>query len=300
MAHEAFADVRSAIDGAPAPEVRDILTTDRLFSFASVTSDILCQMVNEAVNKFSMKDPMPTWLFKSCINLLAPYITSLFNSSLSSGAFPTCYKDAYVTPRLKKPTVYPLVSFPATDRSRTYRSCGRFWSESSASSRRRAFCRSIHQSAYRRIHSTETALLKVVADITEAINAGDHALCLVCSISLPPSIRWTMMFWRSACRGRTRSARPRLLGFAPISAITDRRSSSMGSSQLSALSAVASLRAPCSGCCCFCFTLPTWVRLLPVSAYHPTSTLMTLTFTRGDLHQQLYSSGVEWSLVLSG
>src|SRR6218665_473013 len=74
-------------------------------------------------------------------------------------------------------------------------------------------------------------------------------LCLVCSISLPPSIRWTVMFWRSACQGRTGSARPCLIGFAPISAIANRRSSSMGSSQLSALSAVASLRAPCSGRC---------------------------------------------------
>src|SRR6218665_4096990 len=64
-------------------------------------------MVNEAVNKFSMKDPIPTWLLKSCVDLLAPYITSLFNSSLSSGAFPTCYKDAYVTPSLKKPTLPP-------------------------------------------------------------------------------------------------------------------------------------------------------------------------------------------------
>src|SRR6218665_2549751 len=62
-------------------------------------------MVNGAVNKFSMKDPMPTWLLKSYMDLLAPYITSLFNSSLSSGAFPTCYKDAYVTPRLKKLTL---------------------------------------------------------------------------------------------------------------------------------------------------------------------------------------------------
>src|SRR6218665_1971340 len=42
----------------------------------------------------------------------------------------------------------------------------------------------------------------------------------------------------------------------------------MGSSQLSGLSAVASLRAPCSGRCCSCSTLPTWVSLLPVSAYH--------------------------------
>src|SRR6218665_3959556 len=57
---------------------------------------------------------------------------------------------------------------------------------------------------------------------------------------------------------------------------------------------------PCSGRCCSCSTLPTWVSLLPVSAYHPTSTLMTLSFTRGDLHQQLHTSGLEWSLVLSG
>src|SRR6218665_2531853 len=34
-------DVRSTTDGAPAPEVCDILTADRLLSFASVTSNIL-------------------------------------------------------------------------------------------------------------------------------------------------------------------------------------------------------------------------------------------------------------------
>src|SRR6218665_1803610 len=70
------ADVRSPTDGVPAPEVRDILSADRFLFFAPVTSDIVCRMVNEAVNKFSMKDPMPTWLLKSCIDLLAPYIAS--------------------------------------------------------------------------------------------------------------------------------------------------------------------------------------------------------------------------------
>src|SRR6218665_16988 len=33
-----------------------------------------------------------------------------------------------------------------------------------------------HQSAYWKCHSTETALLKVVTDLTEALDAGDHAL----------------------------------------------------------------------------------------------------------------------------
>src|SRR6218665_1821465 len=34
----------------------------------------------------------------------------------------------------------------------------------------------VHQSAYRKFHSTETALLKAVTDLIEAIHAGDHAL----------------------------------------------------------------------------------------------------------------------------
>src|SRR6218665_627372 len=62
-------------------------------------------MLRVATDKYSMKDPMPTWLLKNCIDLLAPYIASLFNLSLSSGIVPTSYKDAYVIPRLKKSTL---------------------------------------------------------------------------------------------------------------------------------------------------------------------------------------------------
>src|SRR6218665_1520717 len=125
-------------------------------------------------------------------------------------------------------------------------------------------------------------------------------LCLVCSISLPPSIRWTTMFWPIACRGRTGSARPRLIGFSPPYVITDRQFSTTGSFQPSTLSAVASLKVPCSGRCCSCSTPPMLVRLLGVSAYHLTSTPMTLSFTRGALHRQFHSSSVIWNLVLSG
>src|SRR6218665_1602060 len=83
----------------------------------------------------------------------------------------------------------------------------------------------VHQSAYWKFHSTETVLLKMVTDLKEAID------CFVYSISLPPSIQWTIMFWPRACRGHMGSARPGLIGFALVSAIAYRQSSSTGSFQ---------------------------------------------------------------------
>src|SRR6218665_3838902 len=108
--------------------------------------------------------PMPTWLLKSCVDLLAPYITSLFNSSLSSGAFPKCYKDAYVTLRLKKPTLPPceLSSYrPISNLSFLSKLLERVVSVQLTGYLSSAGLLPVHQSDYRRFHSTETALLKV-------------------------------------------------------------------------------------------------------------------------------------------
>src|SRR6218665_2663297 len=147
----------------------------------------------------------------------------------------------------------------------------------------------VHQSAYRRFHSTETALLKVVTDLKEAID------CFVYSISLPPSIRWTIMFWSSACQRRMGSARPRFIGFALSPAIADRRSSSTGSFQPSVCCDVP--RGSVLGPLLF---LPHLGELAVSLGLYLTSTPRTLIFTYGGLHQQLHSSGVEWTLVFSG
>src|SRR6218665_2455101 len=63
------ADIRSATDGAAPPVFRDISTSDRLSAFMPVTTDVVCTMVRDATDKYSMKDPMPTWLLKTCIDL---------------------------------------------------------------------------------------------------------------------------------------------------------------------------------------------------------------------------------------
>jgi len=158
---------------------RDISSAHRFSSFTPVTSAVVCQMIKDAVDKYSMKDPMPTWLLKSCVDLLAPYIAAVFNLSLSSGVFPTSYKHAYVTPRLKKPALprCDLSSYrPISNLSVLSKLLERVASVQLTEYLTSAGLLPTHQSAYRSCHSTETALLKVITDIIEAIDAGDHGL----------------------------------------------------------------------------------------------------------------------------
>ena len=42
-------------------------------------------------------------VLKSVSDLLAPFLTYLFNISLSSGRVPAAFKDSFVTPVIKKP-----------------------------------------------------------------------------------------------------------------------------------------------------------------------------------------------------
>ena len=50
-------------------------------------------------------DPVPiaTWLVKSCLDVLAPSITEIFNLSLLSGGVPEIWRTAVVILLLKKP-----------------------------------------------------------------------------------------------------------------------------------------------------------------------------------------------------
>ena len=68
----------------------DIQTDARLHCFAPVTVDGVRALIDASNNKYSSLDPMPTWLLKSCSDLLAPAVVRIFNSSLQPGVFPSC------------------------------------------------------------------------------------------------------------------------------------------------------------------------------------------------------------------
>ena len=45
---------------------------------------------------------MPTRLLKDCTDILAPLFVELSNQSLRIGSVPTSFKEAYITPLIKK------------------------------------------------------------------------------------------------------------------------------------------------------------------------------------------------------
>ena len=73
-----------------------------LFHFDRVTEKI-CELIVGSSTKSGMLDPIPTSLIKQCLNDLVPLVTAIINVSLSTGTVPKQFKQAVVTPLLKKP-----------------------------------------------------------------------------------------------------------------------------------------------------------------------------------------------------
>ena len=85
------------------PEVPESSST--MAFFKSVTVVEVTKLVTSMTNKSCELDPMPTSFLKVAVGALAPIITRIVNGSLMSGVFPSCYKEALVTPLLKKTIV---------------------------------------------------------------------------------------------------------------------------------------------------------------------------------------------------
>ena len=156
-------------------EVQPPPISSLLSSFTPATAEEVRQIIMSSPNKFCDLDPMPTVLLKACIDTLLGTITNIVNMSLRTSIFPDDFKQAHVNPLLKKTTL-------SKDNLKNYRPVSNlsFISkilETVVAKRLGSHITSnnlstVFQSAYKKLHSTETALLKVHNDITLNMDNG--------------------------------------------------------------------------------------------------------------------------------
>ena len=103
---EKVAKVRSSTADAPAPTFTRAPPGVSFRQFRPLTTDDVTSAIRRLPDKTSSADPIPTSvLMKQTADVVAPFVTELFNRSLSTGHFPAAFKKAFITPIVKKPGI---------------------------------------------------------------------------------------------------------------------------------------------------------------------------------------------------
>ena len=125
-------------------------------------------LIGSAANKHCGLDPIPTTLVKQCSDLLAPFIAELLNRSLDESCAPSSQKVAHIVPHLKKHGLdeSDYKNFrPVSNLSFLSKLLERVVAEQLSIFLQSAGSMPSFQSAYRKHHSTETALLNFFTDM---------------------------------------------------------------------------------------------------------------------------------------
>ena len=166
-----FPDKVQNIPQVQKPEIRSKMNV-----FERASEDEIKKLILSSSSKSCDLDPMPTSVLKNCLDILLTPITDIINISMETSTFPQNFKEAHVRPLLKK------TSLPKNE-LKNYRPVSNlsFISkilEKIVANRLQAHIKNKHlcnplQSAYRKHHSTESALLKVHNDIINSMDKGE-------------------------------------------------------------------------------------------------------------------------------
>ena len=139
------------------------------------------KLIKASPSKSCSLDPMPTWLLKDCIGALLPTITKIVNLSLSSCVMPSQLKNAILSPLLKKMSLDSeiLKNFrPVSNLAFISKLIEKVVAARTMTQIVDCHLHELFQSAYRKYHSTETALARVQNDILQCLD-GKSAILLV-------------------------------------------------------------------------------------------------------------------------
>ena len=134
--------------------------------------------------KTCSQDPLPTSVLQPCFQSLAPAYTHIINMSLSQGKVPALLKEAIVTPFLKKQSLDPDVLSnyrPVSNLSQLSNTLEKVVANQLMYHANNMSA--MYQSAYRKHHSTENALLCVTNDIKLAMDSKKGTILVMIDLS---------------------------------------------------------------------------------------------------------------------
>ena len=157
-----------------------------LSSFEPATETEITELIKSMPSKQCKLDPVPTWVLKKHLNSLVPVITEIVNQSLMSGVVHPSLKSAVIRPILKSPTLdhnkfenfRPVSNLPFLAKVLEKVVYNRL--NTHLETNQLLPC---NQSAYKKCHSTETAILKVQNDILTSLDQDKVVALILLDIS---------------------------------------------------------------------------------------------------------------------
>ena len=164
----------------------DITAKDTLSNFPIVSESKVRKIIMSSASKSCELDPIPTFLLKECIDVLSPIITNLINLSIKTSHVPSSFKIAAVSPLLKKKDAdqnnlqnyRPVSNLPFISKILEKVILSLYTDHKSHNNLTGEF-----QSAYRKHHSCETALLRIKNDVLETLDKKNCCFLVLLDLS---------------------------------------------------------------------------------------------------------------------
>ena len=182
---EKVAKIQAATDGAPLLCFPSVCSGISLCTFTPVSAANVVDAICRLPDKCLAADPIPAYVLKRISDIIVSFVAELFNCSVESDHFPAGFKEASVTPVMKKLGLDP------TDAS-SYRPISNLLVLSKLLERivvRQLMTYLMDAdlpplpSGFQPGHSTESAILRILSDILLAVDRGDFVALVLPDLS---------------------------------------------------------------------------------------------------------------------
>lgn len=157
-----------------------------LDTFTPATQQEVRKIISRSPAKSCCLDPLPSLLLKQVLDQLLPVLTQIVNSTMASGHVPSSLKVAAVTPLLKKASLdhQQMRNYrPVSNLSFVSKLCERVVVQRLNKHLEHHDLLEECQSAYRKHHSVETALVRVQNDLLLAMDRKRCVLLILLDLS---------------------------------------------------------------------------------------------------------------------